>query len=74
MDSTPAGSQQPDPLDHPIYRVAHLHGNEWVTLRPEEQHSPREDELGGEWAGGTIYHCEECGERVAIDVGELGAA
>jgi hypothetical protein len=65
MDPRPDDRRLPDPLEHPLYRVAHLHGSTWVTLRPEEQHSPAED-AGGPWDEGAVYRCEECGERVAI--------
>ena len=66
MDASTPSESTRDPLDHPLYRIAHLHGSEWVTLTPEGQHSPREDEPGGHWANASVFHCETCGERVMI--------
>jgi hypothetical protein len=64
MDATPG--ERSTTFDHPLYRIAHLHGNEWVTFRPEEQHSPTEDEPGLPWHGGQVHVCEGCGERVVV--------
>lgn len=47
MGTPAAGTQKLDALNHPMYRIAHLHGNRWVTLQPDEQHNPREDEATG---------------------------
>jgi hypothetical protein len=66
MDPQTTTSERPDALDHPIFRIAHLHGSEWVTLRPEQQHSPRQDESALPWPDGTVYECETCGERVLV--------
>jgi hypothetical protein len=61
--------RQPTPEDHPLYRIAHLHGSRWVTFKPQEQHSPRGDEPGLPWVDGTVYRCEECDERVVVAAG-----
>lgn len=53
-------------LDHPLYRMAHLHGDRWVTFSPAEQHNPSEDDPSGPWASGIVFRCAECDERVAI--------
>jgi hypothetical protein len=53
-------------LDHPLYRMAHLHGNRWVTFSPAEQHNPSEDDPTGPWASGIVFRCAECEERVVI--------
>ena len=66
MDSASAATGKPEAIDHPLYRIAHLHGTEWVTLVPDAQHSPREDVPGHPWANATLYRCETCGERVAV--------
>lgn len=63
-----------DPLDHPLYRVAHLHGDRWVTLRPSEQHAPREHDPDGTWSDGTVYECPDCAETVVIAPGGTAAA
>jgi hypothetical protein len=65
MDTSQASSTPRDALDHPLYRIAHLHGDRWVTFRPDEQHSPRAD-APGEWQDSTIYRCTECEESVLI--------
>jgi hypothetical protein len=59
------GRANVDPFDHPLYRIAHLHGSTWVTLRPEDQHG-RSDDLPLPWPGATVYRCETCEERVVI--------
>ena len=46
MDTSQASSTPRDVLDHPLYRIAHLHGDRWVTLRPDQQHSPKADTPG----------------------------
>lgn len=51
-------------FDHSMYRMAHLHGNRWVTFTPDEQHDPSED--GPAWAGATVLRCSECDERVVV--------
>jgi hypothetical protein len=66
MDQTGTGTTQADPLEHPLYRVAHLHGTEWVTLRPVDQHSTREEDASRPWAGARLYECPRCEETVAI--------
>jgi hypothetical protein len=66
MDATTSGQPMPDPLDNPLYRIAHLHDSRWVTVKPEDQHSPKADQLGDDWAGGSVYKCEECEEYVVI--------
>jgi hypothetical protein len=66
MESTSQGAHERDALDHPLFRMAHLHGSEWVTLRPEEQHSAHHEDIGAAWEGATIYRCEECEERVMV--------
>ena len=66
MESTSQGEHKRDALDHPLFRMAHLHGSEWVTLRPEEQHSGHHDDAGTAWEGATFYRCEECEERVMV--------
>jgi hypothetical protein len=66
MESTSPGTPAADPLAHPLYRIAHLHGSEWVTLRPEDQHSPQGEDVRVPWEGARIYHCEQCGERVVV--------
>ena len=53
-------------LDSPLYRMAHLHGNRWVTFKPEEQHDPSEDDPSGPFANGIVFRCEECEERIVI--------
>lgn len=53
-------------FDHPLYRMAHLHGNRWVTFKPAEQHNPSEDDPGGPWANGVVYRCTECDESVVL--------
>ena len=65
MDQTRTEPNRPDPLDHSLYRVGHLHGSEWVTLKPSDQHSPRAD-ASGEWTGANIWVCPRCEETVAI--------
>ena len=65
MDTSQGSSAPRDVLDHPLYRIAHLHGDRWVTLRPDQQHSPKAD-APGEFAGGTVYRCTECEEYVVI--------
>jgi hypothetical protein len=55
-----------DPLDHPLYRVAHLHDDRWVTLTPAAQHSPLEHDPDGAWTGARLYRCDTCGELVAV--------
>lgn len=64
--NAPTAGRGAEALDHPLYRIAHLHGSEWVTLRPEEQHSPSQDEPARPWADATIYRCEKCEERVIV--------
>jgi hypothetical protein len=66
MESSAAGAGKPDVLDHPMYRVAHLHGDRWVTLKPEEQHSARQHHPGTDFPDGDVYLCVECEERVVI--------
>jgi len=66
VDTASADKQQPEALDHPLYRIGHLHGDRWVTLRPEAQHSPREHDPDGQWPDGVVYRCDECGEQVII--------
>jgi hypothetical protein len=66
MDQTRTETSRPDPLDQSMYRVAHLHGSEWVTLRPADQHSPRVHDPNGEWATARMYKCPSCEETVAI--------
>jgi hypothetical protein len=66
MDQNRAGSTSRDPLDNSMYRVAHLHGTEWVTLAPSDQHSPREHDPSGEWARARMYSCPRCEEHVAV--------
>ncbi len=66
MESTSQGAHKPDALDHPLYRIAHLHGSEWVTLRPEEQHTGHHADLEPGWEGATLYRCEDCGEQVMV--------
>ena len=63
MASDPV-SRPRDALDHPLYRIAHLHDAEWVTLRPEEQHDARHDGMEPPWPGATTYVCDRCGDRV----------
>lgn len=63
MDS--GSTPQRDVLDHPLYRIAHLHGNRWVTLKPQDQHSPHADSAP-DWKDGTVYRCIECEEYVVI--------
>ena len=53
-------------LDSPLYRMGHLHGSRWVTLKPDEQHNPSEDDPSGPFANGIVFRCEECDERVVI--------
>jgi hypothetical protein len=65
MDRTTTQQTPADPFDHPLYRIAHLHGTEWVTLKPAAQHSRRVDATG-EWEGANIYVCPTCEETVAI--------
>ena len=65
MDQTRTESG-PDPLDQTMYRVAHLHGSEWVTLRPQDQHSPKVHDPSGQWARARMYSCPRCEETVAI--------
>jgi hypothetical protein len=65
MDTSP-GVHKMDALDHPLYRIAHLHGSEWVTLRPEEQHTGHHEDLPAGWDGATVYRCEGCDERVVV--------
>jgi hypothetical protein len=65
MDSPQPSSTPRDVLDHPLYRIAHLHGDRWVTLRPDQQHSPKSD-TPGEFADGTVYRCTECEEYVVV--------
>jgi hypothetical protein len=55
-----------DPLDHPLYRVAHVHDGRWVTLVPSAQHAVRDHDPDGSWAGARLYRCETCGELVAV--------
>ena len=55
-----------DPLDSSMYRLAHLHGNEWVTLKPGDEHSPKIHDPAGAWARGRMYQCESCDEKVMI--------
>jgi hypothetical protein len=55
-----------DPLDHPLYRVGHLHDARWVTLTPVAQHGIHEHDPDGSWAGGRLYRCETCGELIAV--------
>src|SRR5262247_3766263 len=59
MDTSQQSSAPRDTLDHPLYRIAHLHGDHWVTLRPDQQHSPKADMPGG-FSNGTVYRCTEC--------------
>lgn len=66
MNAEPGQGATADPFDHPLYRIAHLHGDTWVTLRPEEQHSRRDDDPALPWPGATVYRCETCGERVVV--------
>jgi hypothetical protein len=66
MDAPTAATGKAEALEHPLYRIAHLHGSEWVTLRPEAQHSPRQDEPDRPWADATIYRCDTCDERVIV--------
>jgi hypothetical protein len=68
MDTSPASSASRDALDHPLYRIAHLHGDHWVTLRPDRQHSPKAD-LPGAPKDGTVYRCTECEEYVVVAPG-----
>jgi hypothetical protein len=63
-----------DPLDHPLYRIGHLHGDRWVTLRPTDQHAPREHDPDGAWADGVVYVCPTCDEQVVIAANTDGAA
>ena len=63
--SDAAPQAQRDILDHPLYRIAHFHGDRWVTLKPTEQHSPRAD-MPGEFQDGTVYRCTECEEYVVV--------
>ena len=49
---TGTATHSPTPWDHPLYRVAHLHGDHWVTLKPEQQHSPADHGPGIEWTDG----------------------
>jgi hypothetical protein len=56
----------PDPLDHPLYRIAHLHGDQWVTLRPSQQHSPRDHDADGSWSDAVAYECPDCEEVVIV--------
>ena len=65
MDPSQASSTPRDVLDHPLYRIAHLHGDRWVTLRPDQQHSPKAD-TPGEFSNGTVYRCTECEEYVFV--------
>ena len=53
-------------LDHPLYRMGHLHGNRWVTFTPTEQHNPSEDDPHGPFANGVVFRCTECEETVVI--------
>lgn len=55
-----------DPLDHPMYRVAHLHGDRWVTLRPSQQHAPSDHGTDRTWDEGVAYECPECQEIVMV--------
>jgi hypothetical protein len=55
-----------DPLEHPLYRVAHLHGDRWVTLAPSQQHAPSEDAPTISLPDGSVYECPECSERIAV--------
>ena len=55
-----------DPLDSSMYRLGHLHGNEWVTLKPSDQHSPTVHDPSGSWARGRMYQCERCDEKVIV--------
>lgn len=65
MNAGPEHGASPDPFDHPLYRIAHLHGDTWVTLRPEAQHSRRED-ASLPWPDAVVYRCETCDERVVV--------
>ena len=64
MDTNAAPAKR-DAMDHPMYRIAHLHGDRWVTLKPHEQHSPKADMPGG-IPEGIVYRCQECEEYVVI--------
>jgi hypothetical protein len=66
MDADRSELQRNFSLDHPLYRLAHLHGSTWVTLRPDDQHNPSEDDPSGPWANGIVFRCAECDERVVI--------
>jgi hypothetical protein len=66
MDTSASATPAPDPLRHPLYRIGHLHGNRWVTLKPADQHAPQQDRPAMPWTDGTIYKCEECEEYVVI--------
>lgn len=68
MEGTVGTGHRPDVLDHPMYRIAHLHGTQWVTLRKEEQHSGHHDPEAP-WPGAEVYRCETCDERVLIAPG-----
>ena len=66
MKQDVSATQQKDPLDSSMYRMAHLHGGEWVMLKPQDAHSPTENDPTGMWAGGRIFKCETCEETVVI--------
>jgi hypothetical protein len=71
MDAPKAGTGKTDARENPLFRIAHLHGSEWVALRldvlqPEGQHSPSEDERGVPWADATFFRCDSCHERVIV--------
>jgi hypothetical protein len=65
MPSTP-NDQLFDPLDSSMYRLGHLHGDQWVTLTPATEHSPTADDPLHHWARGRMYECSQCDVKVMI--------